>query len=122
MLLQTINDVTYMSEKKNYTEKQEKLVHFAKALGHPARVAVNVIPCQAGRALFRGDTRGTAYRKGYCVAASCGIERRGTDTGNDRNAKVKYCINSENWVLARELFKEFWEMEIMDADSDCRQV
>ena len=29
-----------MSEKKNYTEKQEKLVRFAKALGHSARVAV----------------------------------------------------------------------------------
>lgn len=29
-----------MKKKKEYTSKQEKLARFAKALGHPARVAI----------------------------------------------------------------------------------
>lgn len=30
----------YMDEKRDYTIKQERLARFAKALGHPARIAI----------------------------------------------------------------------------------
>lgn len=36
--LRTIFD--YMDEKRDYTIKQERLARFAKALGHPARIAI----------------------------------------------------------------------------------
>ena len=34
------NNIQDMEEKKDYTAKQEQLARFAKALGHPARIAI----------------------------------------------------------------------------------
>ena len=42
-----------MDNKKVYTEKQERIARFAKALGHPARIAIMQFFGETGTMLFR---------------------------------------------------------------------
>lgn len=69
-----------MDNKKVYMEKQERLARFAKALGHPARIAILQF-CQTGTVLFRRYSRRTTDSQSHCLTASIGIEKRWTDTG-----------------------------------------
>lgn len=39
--------------RKNYSEEQEKMARFAKAMGHPARIAILQFFGLAGMLLFR---------------------------------------------------------------------
>ncbi len=43
-----------MDNKKEYTEKQERIARFAKALGHPARIAIMQFLAQQEQCFF-GD-------------------------------------------------------------------
>lgn len=43
-----------MDNKKEYTEKQERIARFAKALGHPARIAIMQFLAQQEQCYF-GD-------------------------------------------------------------------
>ncbi|MBP3838953.1 MAG: helix-turn-helix transcriptional regulator [Prevotella sp.] len=43
-----------MDNKKEYTEKQERITRFAKALGHPARIAIMQFLAQQEQCYF-GD-------------------------------------------------------------------
>ena len=46
-----------MENKKEYTEKQERIARFAKALGHPARIAIMQFLARQEQCYF-GDIRG----------------------------------------------------------------
>ena len=68
---------------KQYTEEQEQMARFAKAMGHPARMAILSFLAKQESCFF-GDIQGEV-----------------------ETPKVKYCINRENWELARKLFAAF---------------
>ena len=59
---------------KPYTVEQEQIARFAKAMGHPARMAILAFLANQESCFF-GD--------------------------------IRYCINRENWELARKLFTTF---------------
>ena len=65
-----------MTEKKNYTERQERIARFAKALGHPARIAIMEFLAKQ----LWSHTRRAADIEGYRVATSQRTERRRTHT------------------------------------------
>ena len=71
---------------KAYTEQEEQLARFAKAMGHPARMAI--LRFLAGQdSCFFGD-----IHEVLPIA----------------KATVRYCINRENWAKARESFADFF--------------
>lgn len=67
--------------KKAYTDQEEQIARFAKAMGHPAADGYSAIPCQAGQLLFRGYSRSVADCQSDRIAASKGVERGRIDTG-----------------------------------------
>ena len=71
-----------MGEKKEYTATQGQLARFAKALGHPARIAIMHFLAKQETCYF-GDI-------------------------HEELPIAKYCINQENWKLARQLFSDFF--------------
>ena len=81
-------------ENKEYTTKQEQLARFAKAMGHPARVAILEF-------LAKQDT---------CPAFE-GVERSGADTGGDRDAESEILHQSgELEGCFRVVCGVFWAM------------
>ena len=65
-----------MEDKKNdYTLKEEQIARFAKALGHPARVAILHFLAKREACYFGGDNMRIADSEGYRFPASEGVER-----------------------------------------------
>lgn len=109
-----------MSDKKDYTEKQEKLARFAKALGHPARVAVMQFLAKQKECYFGDIHEELPIAKATVSQHLAELKDAGLIRGTIEMPKVKYCINPENWALARELFKEFWGKESPTNPCGCK--
>lgn len=108
-----------MKKKKEYTSKQEKLARFAKALGHPARVAI--IQFLAGQeCCYFGDIHEELpIAKATVSQHLSALKDAGLIQGEIETPKVKYCINRENWAYAQQLFSEFFNMELCEKKEDC---
>lgn len=108
-----------MKKKKEYTSKQEKLARFAKALGHPARVAI--IQFLAGQeCCYFGDIHEELPIAKATVSQHLKeLKDAGLIQGEIETPKVKYCINRENWAYAQQLFSEFFNMELCEKKEDC---
>lgn len=99
-----------MSETNNntYTERQRMLARFAKALGHPARVAVMQFLAQQEECYFGDIHEELPIAKATVSQHLAELKNAGLIQGTIEPPKVRYCINGENWQLASELFKEFF--------------
>ncbi len=108
-----------MNKKKEYTFKQEQLARFAKALGHPARVAI--IQFLAGqKCCYFGDIHEELPIAKATVSQHLKeLKDAGLIQGEIEIPKVKYCINKENWQLAKELFGEFFGQCICKKEDCC---
>ena len=93
---------------KNYTEKQEKLARFAKALGHPARIAVMQFLAKRNECFFGDIHEELPIAKATVSQHLSELKDAGLIQGTIEVPKVRYCIHRENWLLAQELFKEFF--------------
>lgn len=97
-----------MEEKKDYTKQQEQLARFAKALGHPARIAIMHFLAKRDTCYF-----GTIHEELPIAKATVSqhlkeLKDAGLIQGEVETPKVKYCINRDNWMLANRLFDEFF--------------
>lgn len=106
---------------KNYSEKQEKLARFAKALGHPARIAVMQFLVKQEQCYFGDIHEELPIAKATVSQHLSELKDAGLIQGTIEIPKVKYCINQENWQLAQELFKEFFGTTICKGKGCCEK-
>ena len=92
--------------KQKYTEKEEKLARFAKAMGHPARIAILKFLASQNCCFF-GDIHDVLPISKATVSQHLSLlKNAGLIQGEIFPPKVKYCINPGNWKIAKELFNE----------------
>lgn len=106
---------------KNYTEKQEKLARFAKALGHPARIAVMQFLAKRNECYFGDIHEELPIAKATVSQHLSELKDAGLIQGTIEVPKVRYCINMENWLLAQELFKEFFGTTVCKGKGCCEK-
>lgn len=109
-----------MEEKKEYTTKQESLARFAKALGHPARVAIIDFLAKQEACYFGDIHDELPIAKATVSQHLKELKDAGLIQGEIEAPKVKYCINRENWKLARECFGEFFEQCVCKKENCCQ--
>ena len=109
------NNIQDMEEKKDYTAIQEQLARFAKALGHPARIAIMHFLAKQETCYFGDIHEELPIAKATVSQHLKELKDAGLIQGEVETPKVKYCINRENWKLARELFKEFLVQTVLTA-------
>ena len=97
-----------MGKTKDYTDEQERIARYAKAMGHPARMAI--LQFLAGReTCFFGDIHEELPIAKATVSHHLKeIKEAGLIQGEIEAPKVKYCINRENWKIASMLFSKFF--------------
>ena len=105
--------------KKDYTAIQEQLARFAKALGHPARIAIMHFLAKQETCYFGDIHEELPIAKATVSQHLKELKDAGLIQGEVETPKVKYCINRENWKLARELFKEFFGQSICKSRECC---
>lgn len=104
---------------KEYSIKQELLAKFAKALGHPARIAICTFLAQQDNCYFGEINEELPIAKATVSQHLTALKEAGLIQGEIETPKVRYCINKENWKLACELFGEFLGQCICKKENAC---
>ncbi|MDD3037439.1 helix-turn-helix transcriptional regulator [Bacteroides sp.] len=92
---------------KEYTQEEEQLARFAKAMGHPARIAILKFLASQETCFFGDIHEVLPIAKATVSQHLAELKDAGLIQGEIQPPKVKYCINKENWVLAKQLMDEF---------------
>ena len=96
-------------ENKEYSTKQEQLARFAKAMGHPARVAILEFLAKQNCCFFCDIHEVLPISKATVSQHLKELKDAGLIQGEIEIPKVKYCINRENWKIASGLFVGFFD-------------
>lgn len=95
-------------QSRHYTDNEQRLARLAKALGHPARIAI-VRFLAAQESCFFGDIHEVLPISKATVSQHLKeLRDAGLIQGEIHPPKVRYCINRENWDLARRLFADLF--------------
>ncbi len=87
----------------------ETLAKFAKALAHPTRIAIlkhleNQACCYTGDLVEIFPLAQSTISQHLKELKNAGLIQ-----GELKPPKIKYCINQENWKIAKSLFLQFFE-------------
>ena len=92
----------------HYKEDIEVLAMFAKALGHPTRIAI-IEHLDKQSCCFTGDLVDVLPIAQSTVSQHLKeLKNSGLIEGELEPPKTKYCINRENWKIAKSLFDDFF--------------
>ena len=94
--------------KKDYTIDQERIARFAKALGHPARIAILNFLAKQDTCYFGDIHEELPISKATVSQHMKELKEAGLIQGEIETPKVKYCINKENWMIAKQMFNKFF--------------
>ncbi len=88
----------------------ERLARFAKALSHPVRIQI-LARLAAANYCHTGDIVNVFPLAQSTISQHLKeLKDAGLIQGKICPPKVKYCINEENWKIAREMFQEFFNL------------
>lgn len=92
--------------KKAFTSNQELTAMFAKAMGHPVRVAILEL-LNGESCCYHGDMANELpVAKSTLSQHLNELKKAGLIQGNITPPSVKYCINKDNYDLAKALFSK----------------
>jgi ArsR family transcriptional regulator len=103
-----------MSHHKSIGYKEDELLisRYAKALGHPARIAILKFLAHSN-ACFCGEIVDVLPIAQATVSQHLKeLKNAGLIQGSIEPPKVKYCIDPENWKKAKKLFDNFLEKSV----------
>jgi len=90
----------------NYTEHENQLARFAKAMGHPARIAILKFLASQHECFFGDIHEVLPISKATVSQHLAELKNAGLIQGEIQPPKIKYCINPENWEVARKMLGE----------------
>ena len=95
-----------MNQEKTFTDKQIRIARIAKALGHPVRVLViEFLSTQA--CCYSGDlTDILPIAKSTLSQHLKELKQAGLIQGEIETPKIRYCLDQDNWKIAKKLFKD----------------
>jgi len=107
-----------ITKREIFSEKQNEIALFAKALGHPARVSIlehlfHIDSCVCGDLVNEiGLAQATISQH------LKELKKLGLIQGNVEGTSVCYCINKENWTKMKALFSSFLDQDLKN-NADC---
>ena len=106
-------------EQIEHHENTEALAKYAKALGHPTRIAI-LKHLESQSCCYTGDLVDVFPLAQSTISQHLKeLKNAGLIQGELKHAviiqgeltppKIKYCINQENWKIAKTLFQQFFD-------------
>ncbi|MDT8394625.1 MAG: metalloregulator ArsR/SmtB family transcription factor [Bacteroidales bacterium] len=93
--------------KSDITAEQKKLARYAKAMGHPVRIYVLEL-LSAQNCCYSGDLSDVLpIAKSTLSQHLKELKDAGLIQGEIEAPRIRYCINQENWIEAKQLLKRF---------------
>lgn len=102
-------------EKETLTTEQKQVARFAKALGHPVRIAIlQMLSKQT--CCYHGDmSEILPIAKSTLSQHLTELKESGLIQGTITSPTVKYCINKNNWELAKKMLNDLF----IDVNQNC---
>ncbi len=91
------------SNKKNYPPEDVKIARFAKALGHPARIAILRHLASLETCCFNEISKEIPLADSTVSQHLSELKNAGLIQGSFDPPRVQYCINFENWKISRNI-------------------
>jgi DNA-binding transcriptional ArsR family regulator len=95
----------------DYQEEEIALARFAKAMGHPARIAILKYLATLDTCCFGDINKELPIAKATVSQHLAELKDSGLIHGNIEPPKVNYCINKENWAKAKTMFHIFFDID-----------
>ncbi len=92
---------------QHYSEETELLARYAKAMGHPARVAILRFLARQEHCYFGDIHEELPIAKATVSQHLKELKEAGLIKGEIEAPKVKYCIDRQNWEKARQMMADF---------------
>lgn len=105
--------------KKELFRRTGKMARFAKAMGHPARIAILQFLASQECCFFGDIHEELPIAKATVSQHLKELKEAGLIQGEIEAPKVRYCINKENWKLAKKMFADFLGQPICKKESCC---
>lgn len=96
---------------KYYTDTQEKVSRFSKALSHPVRVFIlDYLVNNLNKCCYSGDmAEELPIARSTLSEHLAELKKAGLIQGEINPPYIKYCINRENWEEAKTIFATFFK-------------
>jgi predicted transcriptional regulator len=105
--------------KEELTTEQEQLARFAKALGHPIRIAILQMLAKQ-TCCYHGDmSEILPIAKSTLSQHLKELKEAGLIQGKITPPMVLYCINKKNWALAKSLFDTLLTEDVENNENCC---
>ncbi|MBK6948290.1 MAG: winged helix-turn-helix transcriptional regulator [Haliscomenobacter sp.] len=96
--------------KTNYTDEEQQIAAFAKALGHPVRIQI-VKLLNSQSCCHTGDLTDVIPLAQSTISQHLkALKEAGLIQGEILPPKVKYCIHKANWEKAEALFQGLFNL------------
>jgi len=100
------------SKKEQFSKDDIRLARYAKALAHPARIAILRHLSSLETCCFNEISKELPLADSTVSQHMTELKDAGLIQGSFEPPKVQYCINYENWRAARKCLKEFTKMKV----------
>ena len=95
----------------DYKDETLELARFAKALGHPTRIAI-LRHLENQACCFTGDLVDVFPLAQSTISQHLKeLKNAGLIQGELNPPKIKYCVNMDNWNKAKNIFESFFNNE-----------
>jgi ArsR family transcriptional regulator len=94
------------SKSYKFTKEDIKLARIAKAMAHPARIAILRHLASLDTCCFNEVSKEIPLADSTVSQHMTELKSAGLIQGSFEPPRIQYCINQENWRVARKLFKE----------------
>ncbi|MCJ7449292.1 MAG: metalloregulator ArsR/SmtB family transcription factor [Bacteroidales bacterium] len=106
------------AKKEKYAREDIRLARYAKALAHPARIAILRHLASLDNCCFNEISKELPLADSTVSQHMNELKDAGLIQGSFKPPRVQYCINTENWKQARKYFKEFTKIKIAQIDKN----
>ena len=98
-----------MIKTENFDSELQELAQFGKVFSHPARLMILKYLAEK-KVCISGDITDEIPLSRTTVSQHLKeLKDAGLIQGELKPPKIKYCINQENWKLAKSLFADFFD-------------
>ncbi|MCX5719100.1 MAG: metalloregulator ArsR/SmtB family transcription factor [Nitrospirae bacterium] len=105
------------SKKEKFDKDDIRLARIAKALAHPARIAIMRHLALMNECCFNEISKELPLADSTVSQHMSELKSAGLVLGSFEPPKIKYCINAEGWKQARKLLKGFTKIKpVKDSD------
>jgi DNA-binding transcriptional ArsR family regulator len=95
------------SKKEKFSSSQNRLADLAKALGHPARIAILQLLAKKADCICGDIVDKLPLSQATVSQHLSELKQAGLIVGEIEGPKVCYCINQKAWLEAKRLISQF---------------